>query len=68
MEIKILGFNKLKTLALQVGGSDKNELSLVCKIAEDMGRDEKTLTSDAQAKKSRRINLDMLVKRTRFSC
>ena len=38
---KILGFNKVeKPLALQVGGSDKEELSAVCKIAEDMGYDE----------------------------
>ena len=38
---KILGFNEIeKPLALQVGGSDKNELSEVCKIAEDMGYDE----------------------------
>ena len=38
---KILGFNKVeKPLALQVGGSDKEELSTVCKIAEDMGYDE----------------------------
>ena len=29
-----------KPVALQVGGSDKNELSEVCKIAEDMGYDE----------------------------
>ena len=33
---KILGFNKIeKPLALQVGGSDKEELSIVSKIAED---------------------------------
>ena len=38
---KILGFNEIeKPLALQVGGSDKNELSEVCKIAADMGYDE----------------------------
>ena len=38
---KILGFNEIeKPLALQVGVSDKNELSEVCKIAEDMGYDE----------------------------
>ena len=35
---KILSFNEIeKPLALQVGGSDKEELSLVSKIAEDLG-------------------------------
>ena len=34
---KILGFSEAeKPVALQVGGSDKNELSEVCKIAEEM--------------------------------
>ena len=34
---KILGFNEIeKPLALQAGGSDKEELVKVCKIAEDM--------------------------------
>ncbi|MBO6488532.1 MAG: tRNA-dihydrouridine synthase, partial [Pelagibacteraceae bacterium] len=37
---KILYFNKVeKPLGLQVGGSDKKELSLVSKIAEDLGYD-----------------------------
>ena len=35
---KILGFSEAeKPVALQVGGSDKNELSEVCKIAEKWG-------------------------------
>ena len=38
---KILSFSQEeKPLALQVGGSDKKELSQVAKIAEDMGYDE----------------------------
>ena len=38
---KILSFNEIeKPLGLQVGGSDKKELSLVSKIAEDLGYDE----------------------------
>ncbi len=49
---KILGFNKIeKPLALQVGGSDKNELSLVCKIAEDMGYDEININLGCPSKK-----------------
>ena len=49
---KILGFSKIeKPLALQVGGSDKNELSEVCKIAEDMGYDEINLTLGCPSKK-----------------
>ena len=53
MEIKkFLGFNKIeKPLALQVGGSDKNELSLVCKIAEDMGYDEININLGCPSKK-----------------
>ena len=49
---KILGFSKIeKPLALQVGGSDKNELSEVCKIAEDMGYDEINLNLGCPSKK-----------------
>ena len=45
---KILGFNNFeKPLALQVGGSDINELSIVSKIAEDMGYDEINLNLGA---------------------
>ncbi len=49
---KILGFNEIeKPLALQVGGSDKKELSLVCKIAEDMGYDEININLGCPSKK-----------------
>ncbi len=49
---KILGFNKVeKPLALQVGGSDKEELSTVCKIAEDMGYDEININLGCPSKK-----------------
>jgi tRNA-dihydrouridine synthase A len=49
---KILSFNKKeKPLALQVGGSDKNELSEVCKIAEDMGYDEININLGCPSKK-----------------
>ena len=49
---KILSFNKVeKPLALQVGGSDKNELSEVCKIAEDMDYDEINLNLGCPSKK-----------------
>ena len=49
---KILGFNKFeKPLALQVGGSNKDELSEVCKIAEDLGYDEINLNLGCPSKK-----------------
>ena len=49
---KILGFNKIeKPLALQVGGSDKNELSEACKIAEEMGYDEININLGCPSKK-----------------
>ncbi len=49
---KILGFKEVeKPLALQVGGSDKNELSEVCKIAEDMGYDEVNINLGCPSKK-----------------
>ena len=49
---KILGFNEIeKPLALQVGGSDKNELSEVCKIAEEMGYDEMNINLGCPSKK-----------------
>ena len=49
---KILGFNEFeKPLALQVGGSDKDELSEVCKIAEDMGYDEININLGCPSKK-----------------
>ena len=49
---KILGFNQIeKPLALQVGGSDKEELSLVSKIAEDLGYDEININLGCPSKK-----------------
>ncbi len=49
---KVLGFNKVeKPLALQVGGSDEEELSTVCKIAEDMGYDEININLGCPSKK-----------------
>ena len=49
---KILGFNNIeKPLGLQVGGSDKKELSLVCKIAEDMGYNEVNINLGCPSKK-----------------
>ena len=49
---KILGFNEIeKPLALQVGGSDTEELSEVCKIAEDMGYDEININLGCPSKK-----------------
>ena len=49
---KILGFNEVeKPLALQVGGSDKHELSEVCKIAEEMGYDEININLGCPSKK-----------------
>ena len=49
---KILGFrHDEKPLALQVGGSDKKELSEVAKIAEDLGYDEINLNLGCPSKK-----------------
>ena len=49
---KILGFNQIeKPLALQVGGSDKEELSEVSKIAEDMGYNEININLGCPSKK-----------------
>ena len=49
---KILEFNEVeKPLALQVGGSDKKELSEVCKIAEEMGYDEININLGCPSKK-----------------
>ena len=49
---KILGFrDDEKPLALQVGGSDKKELSEVAKIAEDLGYDEINLNLGCPSKK-----------------
>ena len=49
---KILYFNEIeKPLALQVGGSDKEELSLVSKIAEDLGYDEININLGCPSKK-----------------
>ena len=49
---KILSFSpEEKPLALQVGGSDKDELSQVAKIAEDMGYDELNLNLGCPSKK-----------------
>ena len=55
---KILGFREEeKPVALQVGGSDKKELSEVAKISEDLGYDEINLNLGAQVKKYKRILL-----------
>ena len=49
---KVLAFSaEEKPLALQVGGSDKKELSEVAKIAEDMGYDEINLNLGCPSKK-----------------
>ena len=49
---KILGFNRFeKPLELQVGGSDINDLSEVCKIAEEMGYDEININLGCPSKK-----------------
>ena len=49
---KILSFSpEEKPLALQVGGSDKKELSEVAKIAEDMGYDEVNINLGCPSKK-----------------
>ena len=49
---KILGYSKEeKPLALQIGGSDKKELSQVAKIAEDMGYDEVNINLGCPSKK-----------------
>ena len=49
---KILSFNEIeKPLGLQVGGSDKEELSLVSKIAEDLGYDEININLGCPSKK-----------------
>ena len=49
---KILSYSpEEKPLALQVGGSDKNELSQVAKIAEDLGYDEININLGCPSKK-----------------
>ena len=49
---KILSFSpEEKPLALQVGGSDKNELAEVARIAEDMGYDEININLGCPSKK-----------------
>jgi tRNA-dihydrouridine synthase A len=49
---KILSFSpEEKPLALQVGGSDKKELSIVARIAEDMGYDEVNINLGCPSKK-----------------
>ena len=49
---KILSFNEIeKPLGLQVGGADKKELSLVSKIAEDLGYDEININLGCPSKK-----------------
>ena len=51
---KILAFREQeKPLALQVGGSDKNDLSEVSKIAEDMGYDEINLNLGCPSKSTK---------------
>ena len=54
---KILSFSpEEKPLALQVGGSDKNELAEVAKIAEDMGYDEININLGCPSKKVQKNN------------
>ena len=49
---KVLGFRNFeKPLALQVGGSNKNDLAEVAKIAEDMGYDEININLGCPSKK-----------------
>ena len=49
---KVLGFSNFeKPLALQVGGSNKNDLAEVAKIAEDMGYDEININLGCPSKK-----------------
>ena len=49
---KILSYSPVeKPLALQVGGSDKDELAEVAKIAEDMGYDEININLGCPSKK-----------------
>ena len=49
---KVLGFNNFeKPLALQIGGSNKNDLAEVAKIAEDMGYDEININLGCPSKK-----------------
>ena len=49
---KVLGFNNFeKPLALQVGGSNKNDLAEVAKIAEDMGYNEININLGCPSKK-----------------
>ena len=49
---KVLGFRNFeKPLALQVGGSNKNDLAEVAKIAEDMGYDEIKINLGCPSKK-----------------
>ena len=55
---KILSFSpEEKPLALQVGGSDKNELAEVAKIAEDMGYDEININLGCPSKKVQKNKL-----------
>ena len=55
---KVLGFRNFeKPLALQVGGSNKNDLAEVAKIAEDMGYDEININLGCPSKKFKKINL-----------
>ena len=49
---KVLEFNEFeKPVALQLGGSDKKELAVSCKIAEDYGYDEINLNLGCPSKK-----------------
>ena len=55
---KILEFNEFeKPVALQLGGSNKKELSECCKIVEDFGYDEINLNLGCPSKKFKKINL-----------
>ena len=58
---KVLGFNNFeKPLALQVGGSNKNDLAEVAKIAEDMGMMKLILILAVQVKKYKKTNLALV--------
>ena len=57
---RILGFREVeKPVALQVGGSDKNELAEVAKLAEQFGYDEININLGCPSKKSaKKIHLE----------
>ena len=58
---KILAYSQEeKPLALQVGGSDKRELSEVAKIAEDIGYDEININLGCPSKKVQNFLLEQV--------